>query len=508
MAGSSPHAAADPAAAPPPPSSSSSSNHRDNATGRPPLAGPSAGHARESRSPPPPPASVPMTTPPPASMTTPPPASFGKAASVSGADTAALASALGTQTSPSPSFGAYQPSPAALQDLKQSIAMRRSSRSNPAAAGHPVAPGHPSPLSVAGTLSAPPPPPSSTSGAHGVATMGSHPLLDGGIGGGPIRASVSATSLGAGAGGATGLADAMALRHGSAAGASTHANRSKRSLGLGSRTESMHTVVSNTNWAAEEAEARVGTGGDGAAKKSYLKQYGLDGAQNLLVYTRAVPVPSRWSELRTTRFQVRLLQLALMIGLFGTLAGGTFGTTYSSALLGVSGANFMFMTAIVGIVTVLSGLFVYLNPVLLKVPPHRHRRFSRIELALDLAIAALFAAAATAMLSRGAARCPESWFTRAQDAVCAPWRACWILGYVTTVALGVTIGMAAYDLLGHTAHGAKRARRVVPGRGRGRRHGDSDYLEGRKPGVNRDMAAWAHGAWRSAPSAGAAAKAS
>jgi hypothetical protein len=108
------------------------------------------------------------------------------------------------------------------------------------------------------------------------------------------------------------------------------------------------------------------------------------------LYTRSIPKPTFKTTIKELRTILRITQLTTAIASFIALALSTVVVNYSYALLSVSGVNFMCLVSLSSMVCIFyvintwkfvsfSCLFLYFYPSFLGVPPHRHHRFSRIE---------------------------------------------------------------------------------------------------------------------------------
>ncbi|KNC95966.1 uncharacterized protein SPPG_08571 [Spizellomyces punctatus DAOM BR117] len=166
---------------------------------------------------------------------------------------------------------------------------------------------------------------------------------------------------------------------------------------------------------------------------------------HLLLYTRAVPLPKRFETITEYRFLMRMTQLLLAGAAFASLATASFNVNYTSAVLAVSGINLMCFTSISSIFVSFGCILVYCFPAFIGVPPHRHPRFSRVEVAVDLVYVGFWIAAPSVLVWYG--KCPRLAFSTAPDAVsCLPWNMCTAFGYACAALFLGTLTMGVRDL--------------------------------------------------------------
>ncbi|KXS16789.1 hypothetical protein M427DRAFT_55126 [Gonapodya prolifera JEL478] len=166
----------------------------------------------------------------------------------------------------------------------------------------------------------------------------------------------------------------------------------------------------------------------------------------LLIFTKSIPPPNPLATMRELRFVFRAVQLCVAIGSFISLSLSSFDVNYPSTLIGTSGINFMCATSVSSMMVSISCMFLYLFPHLLGIPPVRHPRFSRVEVATDLFWIAFWIAASTVGAVFG--NCPRKFFdpiTKDNNS-CVPWNLSMILGYLTAVMFAVTFTMGVVDL--------------------------------------------------------------
>ncbi|KAL3898452.1 MAG: hypothetical protein SGCHY_002735 [Lobulomycetales sp.] len=157
------------------------------------------------------------------------------------------------------------------------------------------------------------------------------------------------------------------------------------------------------------------------------------------LYTRSVPRPLAADTVKELRTILRLTQLAGSVAAFICLAISTVSVNYSYALL--SFVSF-------------SCLFLYFYPAFLGVPPHRHPRFSRIEVIVDLLYIGFWLSASSAMAFFGVSTCPRRFFQNPQAGAdggdsCLSWNMCFAFGYITALLFGATFVMGVRDLYLH-----------------------------------------------------------
>ncbi|RKO91878.1 hypothetical protein BDK51DRAFT_27139 [Blyttiomyces helicus] len=167
--------------------------------------------------------------------------------------------------------------------------------------------------------------------------------------------------------------------------------------------------------------------------------------ERLLVFTRAVPLPRRMETVSEWRFLLRLTQMLFAGGAFASLSTASFNVNYTSAVLGVSGINLMCFTSISSIFASIACLIVYCFPAFLGIPPHRHPRFSRVEVAIDFLFLGLWIAAPTVLVVYG--QCPRHAFSTSPNSIsCLPWNMCTAFGYAAVAAFLGTFTMGVRDL--------------------------------------------------------------
>ncbi|KAJ3218013.1 hypothetical protein HK099_005279 [Clydaea vesicula] len=161
------------------------------------------------------------------------------------------------------------------------------------------------------------------------------------------------------------------------------------------------------------------------------------------LYTRSVPKPLIQDTIKETRFKIRLIQLILGIASFTGLAIATVRVNYAPPVLGSYGVDFMCLTS-------LSSCFLYLVPAFLNVPPHRHPRFSRIEVIVDLIYCGLWIAASLKLASSG--NCPRKFLdidVSEEDISCLSWNICFGLGFLSALTYIFTFSMGTRDIWTH-----------------------------------------------------------
>ncbi|KAI8808603.1 hypothetical protein BJ742DRAFT_274766 [Cladochytrium replicatum] len=202
----------------------------------------------------------------------------------------------------------------------------------------------------------------------------------------------------------------------------------------------------------------------------------------IIFFTRRVPQPKKSEVVREKRFIVRLCQLIMAIASFVCLASAAFDVNYSSAIIAFSGINLNCLTSLSSMFVSYAGMFVYFFPVFLGIPPHRHPRFSRVEICVDLIYCGFWLFASSTLAFFG--RCPheiyqtlsgtksnstplisprlaltsrsvivKQWniFTSLEKNIfgntptCLPWNLCMVFGYICSVLFAVSFAMGARD---------------------------------------------------------------
>ncbi|TPX58184.1 hypothetical protein PhCBS80983_g03319 [Powellomyces hirtus] len=168
-------------------------------------------------------------------------------------------------------------------------------------------------------------------------------------------------------------------------------------------------------------------------------------ATHLLLYTRAVPLPKRFETITEYRFLMRMTQIFMAGAAFASLATASFNVNYTSAVLAVSGINFMTFTSISSLFVSFGCILVYCFPAFVGVAPHRHPRFSRVEVVVDLVYLGCWLAAPSLLVWYG--RCPRLTFSTAPDAIsCLPWNMCTAFGFAAAALFLGTALMGLKDL--------------------------------------------------------------
>ena len=168
------------------------------------------------------------------------------------------------------------------------------------------------------------------------------------------------------------------------------------------------------------------------------------------LYTRSIPKPLFKDTIKETRTILRLTQLSISFGSFVALAASTFVTEFRSNVLAVSGVNFMCLVTLSSIFVSFSAAFLYFFPAFLGVMPHRHFRFSRIEVIVDLIYVGFWLFASSTMAVFG--KCPANFFTKdiyfGQNN-CLSWNLCFGLGFLCCALYSYTFVLGVKDLYDH-----------------------------------------------------------
>ncbi|KAJ3159407.1 hypothetical protein HDU86_001725 [Geranomyces michiganensis] len=187
-------------------------------------------------------------------------------------------------------------------------------------------------------------------------------------------------------------------------------------------------------------------------------------ATHLLLYTRAVPLPKRFETVTEYRFLMRMTQLFMAGAAFASLATASFNVNYTSAVLAKSGINLMSFVSISSLFVSFGCILVYCFPAFTGVPPHRHPRFSRVEVGLDLVYLGFWIAASTVLVRYG--NCPRLTFSTAPgDVSCLPWNMCTAFGYAAAALFLGTFVMGVRDLLRYGLWKTGRGNGVMWARG-------------------------------------------
>ncbi|KAJ3138874.1 hypothetical protein HDU90_000779 [Geranomyces variabilis] len=151
-----------------------------------------------------------------------------------------------------------------------------------------------------------------------------------------------------------------------------------------------------------------------------------------------------------------MTQLFMAGAAFASLATASFNVNYTSAVLAKSGINLMSFVSISSLFVSFGCILVYCFPAFTGVPPHRHPRFSRVEVGLDLVYLGFWIAAPTVLVRYG--NCPRLTFSTSPGNVsCLPWNMCTAFGYAAAALFLGTLLMGIRDLirfgLWHTGRG-------------------------------------------------------
>ncbi|KAI8854379.1 hypothetical protein BC829DRAFT_439120 [Chytridium lagenaria] len=126
----------------------------------------------------------------------------------------------------------------------------------------------------------------------------------------------------------------------------------------------------------------------------------------LTLFTKQVQLPKWQQTLTEWRSLMRLLHFGLAIAAFTSLAAGTFSADFRSAVLSRS---------------------VYFFPSHLNITPHRHLRFSRVEVGIDILCGGLWIAACIALIAYGF--CPAELFP--DSTKCFQWNLTLSFGFAS-----------------------------------------------------------------------------
>ncbi|TPX50276.1 hypothetical protein SeMB42_g01404 [Synchytrium endobioticum] len=184
--------------------------------------------------------------------------------------------------------------------------------------------------------------------------------------------------------------------------------------------------------------------GSRAARMSVLGSTSKHIAEPRL-FTRAVPPPALWTTLQETRLRLRMLQFLAATVAFASLAASVYGPPFTSSPIGGSGMTFMVAVSLSSMIISASCILLYLFPSFLNIPPHRHPRFSRVEVTTDFVYVCLWTAASLSMAVSG--RCPPtSSVGYLVSSICFPWNFSMAFGFVGALLVGMTYGMGVFDM--------------------------------------------------------------
>jgi len=171
--------------------------------------------------------------------------------------------------------------------------------------------------------------------------------------------------------------------------------------------------------------------------------------KDLLIYTKAMELPSKLETLMESRVIIRILQLICAIGAFASLSVSSLDVNYNSSIIADSGINTMCLVSLSSTMVSIATLFVYFNPKLLNVSPQRHFRSSRVEVCVDLLYLAFWIFSSIEITIYG--RCPRTFFdvNASSEKKCYSWNFCMSFGYVEVIIYLVSLIRGVYDLKTH-----------------------------------------------------------
>jgi len=171
--------------------------------------------------------------------------------------------------------------------------------------------------------------------------------------------------------------------------------------------------------------------------------------KDLLVYTKAMEVPSKLEMFVESRVVLRFFQVLFAIVAFVSLSVSSLEVNYKSSAIAESGINIMCLVSISSIIVACATLFVYFNPKFLGISPQRHFRSSRVEVCVDLLylVAWLFASSAITIYGD----CPHILLdmTKTSEKRCYSWNICFGFGYANAFLYLFTFVRGVYDLKTH-----------------------------------------------------------
>jgi len=172
-------------------------------------------------------------------------------------------------------------------------------------------------------------------------------------------------------------------------------------------------------------------------------------SKDLLIYTKAMELPSKLETLIESRVILRFCQLFSAIGAFASLSVSSLDVNYKSSALAESGINTMCLVSISSMIVACATLFVYFNPKFLGISPQRHFRSSRVEVCVDLLFLAFWIFASSEIAIYG--DCPQKFFdiNASSERSCYSWNFCMSFGFLASILYIFTFIRGIYDLKTH-----------------------------------------------------------
>jgi len=166
--------------------------------------------------------------------------------------------------------------------------------------------------------------------------------------------------------------------------------------------------------------------------------------KDLLIYTKAMEIPSKFETLVEIRVIIRIIQLLCAIGAFASLSVSSLDVNYNSSIIADSGINTMCLVSISSMMVSIATLFVYFNPRLLNISPQRHFRTSRVEACVDLLYFAFWIFSSIEITVFG--RCPQKLFdiNEKSENKCFSWNFCMSFGYVEVLMYLISLVRGIY----------------------------------------------------------------
>jgi len=158
-------------------------------------------------------------------------------------------------------------------------------------------------------------------------------------------------------------------------------------------------------------------------------EYNNKNIKDLLIYTKAMEIPTKLEILSETRVILRIIQLICAIGAFISLSVSSLQVNYNTTVIAEAGINSMCLVSISSFMVAIATLFVYFNPKVLGVSPQRHFRSSRVEVCVDLLYLAFWIFATTEITVFG--RCPQVLLdiSKSSNKSCYSWNFCMGFGF-------------------------------------------------------------------------------
>jgi len=178
-------------------------------------------------------------------------------------------------------------------------------------------------------------------------------------------------------------------------------------------------------------------------------EYNNKNVKDLLIYTKAMEIPTKIEMLSETRVILRIIQLICAIGAFISLSVSSLQVNYNTTVIAEAGINSMCLVSISSFMVAIATLFVYFNPRILGVSPQRHFRSSRVEVCVDFLYLAFWIFATSEITIFG--RCPQVLLdiSKSSERNCYSWNFCMTFGYGAVIFYLISFIRGIYDLKTH-----------------------------------------------------------